>query len=239
MRRAWGRHRRAVRLGPYLLRYDLRMLDAATPLLLWLALTAPPTAIPTPVLPLLQPEVVQRLIDPPRCLAAQCVNGEWQREAMASIPAGQRRIDANDLPGSGSRLRLPGNRPDWVKAQGSNARVGMQYGVQAMQTKDTSLKMSVDTGYRMKGYADDGIAGTGPILRGQVEWQQALGKRTRLSQTTRLETGQRGTYLRNSLQVKTQLLPALTLSSGVEVSRDSNLVGRNKTDATMNLRYAF
>ena len=99
--------------------------------------------------------------------------------------------------------------------------------------------MSVDTGYRMKGYADDGIAGTGPILRGQVEWQQALSKNTRLSQTTRVETGQRGTFLRNSLQVKTQLRPALTLSSGVDLSHDSNLVGRNKTNATMNLKYAF
>ncbi|HOV96126.1 MAG TPA: DUF481 domain-containing protein [Thermomonas sp.] len=215
------------------------MLDAATPLMLWLALSAPPTAISTPPLPLLQPEVVQRLIDPPRCLAAHCLNGEWQQDAMAPIPAGQRRIGADDLPGSGGRLRLAAGRSDWVKAQGSNARVGMQYGVQALQTKDTSLKMSVDTGYRMKGYADDGIAGTGPILRGQLEWQQALGKRTRLSQTTRLETGQRGTYLRNSLQVKTQLQPALTLSSGVEMRRDSNLVGRNQTDATLNLRYAF
>ena len=215
------------------------MLDAATPLMLWLALSAPPTAISTPPLPLLQPEVVQRLIDPPRCLAAHCLNGEWQQDAMAPIPAGQRRIGADDLPGSGGRLRLAAGRSDWVKAQGSNARVGMQYGVQALQTKDTSLKMSVDTGYRMKGYADDGIAGTGPILRGQLEWQQALGKRTRLSQTTRLETWQRGTYLRNSLQVKTQLQPALTLSSGVEMRRDSNLVGRNQTDATLNLRYAF
>jgi putative salt-induced outer membrane protein YdiY len=101
------------------------------------------------------------------------------------------------------------------------------------------VKVSVDTGYRMKGYADDGIAGTGPILRGQVEWQQALSKRTRLSQTTRVETGQHGAYLRNSLQVKTQLQPKLTLSSGLETSRDSQLTGRNKTDATMNLRYAF
>jgi hypothetical protein len=54
-----------------------------------------------------------------------------------------------------------------------------------------------------------------------------------------VETGQRGTFLRNSLQVKTQLRPALTLSSGVDLSHDSNLVGRNKTNATMNLKYAF
>lgn len=215
------------------------MLAAATPLMLWLALSAPP-AVTTPApLPLLQPAVAQRLVDPPRCLAAHCLHGEWQQAALVSIPAGQRRIDAEDLPGSGSRLRLASNRSDWLKAQGNKARLGMQYGTQAMQTRDTSLKMSVDTGYRMKGYADDGIAGTGPILRGQVEWQQALGKRTRLSQTTRVETGQQGAYLRNSLQLKTQLQPKLTLSTGVELSRDSHLAGRNKTDASMNLRYAF
>ena len=64
--------------------------------MLWLALSAPPSAItPTP-LPMLQPVVVQRLINPTRCLAAQCVDGEWQLEAMASIPAGQRRIGTED-----------------------------------------------------------------------------------------------------------------------------------------------
>jgi hypothetical protein len=207
--------------------------------LLWLAFSAPPTAIALPPLPVLQPEVVQRLIDPPRCLKARCVNGEWSVDAMADIPSGQRRLDADDLPGSGGRLRLPNERRDWMKAQGSNARVGMQYGVQAMKTRDTSVRVSVDTGYRLQGYADDGIAGTGPILRGQVEWNQALGKRARLSQTTRIETGQHGAYLRNSLLVNVQLQPMLTLSSGVEMRRDSDLVGRNQTDATLKLRYAF
>jgi len=207
--------------------------------LLWLAFSAPPTAIALPPLPVLQPEVVQRLIDPPRCLKARCVNGEWSVDAMADIPSGQRRLDADDLPGSGGRLRLPNERRDWMKAQGSNARVGMQYGVQAMKTRDTSVRVSVDTGYRLQGYADDGTAGTGPILRGQVEWNQALGKRARLSQTTRIETGQHGAYLRNSLLVNVQLQPMLTLSSGVEMRRDSDLAGRNQTDATLRLRYAF
>ena len=207
--------------------------------LLWLAFSAPPTAIALPPLPVLQPEVVQRLIDPPRCLKARCVNGEWSVDAMADIPSGQRRLDADDLPGSGGRLRLPNERRDWMKAQGSNARVGMQYGVQAMKTRDTSVRVSVDTGYRLQGYADDGTAGTGPILRGQVEWNQALGKRARLSHTTRIETGQHGAYLRNSLLVNVQLQPMLTLSSGVEMRRDSDLVGRNQTDATLRLRYAF
>lgn len=207
--------------------------------LLWLAFTAPATTLALPPMPVLQPEVVQRLLDPPRCLAARCVNGEWEVQAMAPIAAGQRRISAEDLPGSGGKLQMADNRRDWVKAQGSNARVGMQYGVQAMQTRGTSVKMSVDTGYRLKGYADDGTAGTGPILRGQVEWNQALGKSAKLTQTTRLEAGQRGTYLRNSLLLKVQLQPALTLNSGVELRRDSALAGRNQTDATLNLKYAF
>ena len=207
--------------------------------LLWLAFSAPPTTIALPLLPVLPPEVAQRLIDPPRCLKARCVNGEWSVDAMAAIPSGQRRIDANDLPGGGGQLRLPNERRDWMKPQGSNARVGVQYGVQAMKTRDTSVRVSVDTGYRLQGYADDGTAGTGPILRGQVEWNQALGKRARLSQTTRIETGQHGAYLRNSLLLNVQLQPMLTLSSGVEMRRDSDLVGRNQTDATLKLKYAF
>jgi hypothetical protein len=207
--------------------------------LLWLAFSAPPTVIAQLTVPVLQPEVAQRLVDPPRCLAAQCVNGEWQVEAMAAIPAGQRRIGSDDLPGAAGQLRLPSERRDWMKAQGSNARVGLQYGVQALKTAETTLRVSVDTGYRLQGYADDGIASTGPILRGQVEWNQALGQRAQLSQTTRLEAGQRGAYLRNSLLLKVQLQPMLILSSGVELRRDSALAGRNQTDATLKLRYAF
>ena len=207
--------------------------------LLWLVLAAPPTALAVPPLPVLQPEVVQRLLDPPRCLAARCANGEWVVEAMPAIPLGQRRVGPDDLPGGGGRLRVPGATRDWVKAQGSNARVGMQYGLQALQTRDTSVKLSVDTGYRLKPYADDGIAGTGPIVRGQLEWNQALGRHARLSQVTRLETGQHGAFLRNSLLLNVQLQPTLTLSSGVEMRRDSDLAGRNQTDATLKLKYAF
>jgi hypothetical protein len=207
--------------------------------LLWLAFTAPPTALAQPLVPVLKPEIVQRLLDPPRCLKARCASGEWVVDAMPAIPSGQRRLDADDLPGSGGRLRLPNERRDWMKPQGSNARVGMQYGMQAMKTRDTSVRVSVDTGFRLQGYADDGIAGTGPILRGQVEWNQALGKRARLSQTTRVETGQHGAYLRNSLLLNVQLQPMLTLSSGVELRRDRDLAGRNQTDATLKLKYAF
>lgn len=207
--------------------------------LLWLAFSAPPTALHPPLLPVLPPEVAERLVVAPRCLKARCVNGEWSVDAMAAIPSGQRRVDADDLPGSGGRLRLPNERRDWVKAQGSNARVGMQYGLQAVKKPGTSVRVSVDTGYRLQGYADDGTAGTGPILRGQVEWNQALGKRARLSQVTRVETGQHGAYLRNSLLLNVQLQPTLTLSSGVEMRRDSDLAGRNQTDATLKLKYAF
>lgn len=207
--------------------------------LLWLALSAPPAIIANAPVSILPAEVAQRLVDPPRCLRASCVGNEWQVEVMPQIPSGQRRIGADDLPGAGGSLKFSNERRDWVKAQGSNARVGMQYGIQALKTRDTSVRVAVDTGYRMQGYADDGTAGTGPILRGQVEWSHALGARTRLSQTTKVETGQSGVYLRNSLLFKTELMPDLTLSSGVEMRRDSDVRSRNKTDATLNLKYAF
>ena len=207
--------------------------------LLWLAFTAPPIVIDHAAVPVLRPEVAQRLVEPPRCLVARCTNGEWVVDAMPQIPAGQRRIDGNDLPGHGGRLRIKDERRDWVRSQGSNARVGMQYGVQALSRDDASVAFSVDTAYRLQAYADDGTAGTGPVLRGQMEWRQALGERARLSQTTRVETGQHGTYLRNSLLFNLQLQPDLTLSSGVELRRDSDASGRNQTDATVNLRYAF
>ena len=208
--------------------------------LLWLAFIAPPAAIDQAPVALPQPVVVQRVLAPPRCEPARCLSGEWNASAMAAIPGGQRRIDGHDLPGSGVRLLLAdAQRRDWMKPQGSNARVGLQYGVEAETPPGTQLRVAFDTGFRLQAYADDGIAGTGPVLRGQLEWQQALGERTRLSQTTRVETGQHGTFLRNSLQVKLALQPGLVLSSGVEVRRDSDVAGRNQTDATLHLRYAF
>ena len=208
--------------------------------LLWLAFTAPPITLGHAPAPIIEPVVVQRLLAPPRCLAPACAHGEWQVAAMARIPAGQRRIDADDLPGNGSLLHIADRkRRDWMKPQGSNDRVGVQVGMQALNTDDASVAFSVDTAYRLQAYADDGTAGTGPVLRGQLEWRQALGERARLSQTTRVETGQHGTFLRNSLLFKLQLQPQLTLSSGVEFRRDSDISGRNQTDATLNLRYAF
>ncbi|MEF9979356.1 MAG: DUF481 domain-containing protein [Thermomonas sp.] len=208
--------------------------------LLWLAFTAPPITLDHVPAPIIEPVVAQRLLAPPQCLAAACVHGEWLVEAMADIPAGQRRIDAGDLPGNGSLLQIADRkRRDWMKPQGSNDRVGMQYGMQAFSSDEASVAFSVDTAYRLQGYADDGTAGTGPVLRGQLEWRQALGERARLSQTTRVETGQHGTYLRNSLLFNLQLQRDLTLSSGVEFRRDSDVTGRNQTDATLNLRYAF
>jgi hypothetical protein len=208
--------------------------------LLWLAFSAPPSAIHLAPVPAMDTRVVERLADPPRCLSARCASGEWQVDAMPAIPAGQLRIDGEALPGAGARLRVSSQpRNDWVKAQGSNARIGMQYGVRALASDDASLALAVDTGYRLQGYAEDGTAGTGPVLRGNVEWRQALGERTRLSQTTRIETGLHGTYLRNSLLLKFQLQPALTLDTGVELRRDSEASGRNQTDAKVNLRYAF
>ena len=208
--------------------------------LLWLAFTAPPITLDHVPAPILEPVVAQRLLAPPQCLAAACLHGEWQLSGLPEIPAGQRRLDAGDLPGTGSVLHIADRkRRDWMKPQGSNDRVGMQVGMNALSTDDASVAFSVDTAYRLQAYADDGTAGTGPVLRGQLEWRQALGERARLSQTTRVETGQHGTYLRNSLQLNIKLQPDLTLSSGVDMRRDSDVRGRNQTDATLNLRYAF
>jgi hypothetical protein len=208
--------------------------------LLWLAFSVPPSAIEVAPVAAIDAALVQRLADPPQCLSARCASGEWQVRAMPAIPAGQRRIDGDALPGAGGRLQVAAQpRKDWMKAQGSNARVGLQYGMQALKSEYASLAWAIDTGYRLQGYAEDGIAGTGPVLRGNLEWRQALGERTRLSQVTRIETGQHGTYLRNSLLLKFQLQPALTLDTGVETRRDSEVTGRNQTDAKLNLRYVF
>lgn len=206
---------------------------------LLLALSAPPAiAVQSPP-PLLAPAVAERVADPPRCLQARCLSGEWRIEAMADIPAGQLRVDGDSLPGGGARLQLPDARRDWIKARGSNALVGLQYGLRLRSDPDGSLSVTMEPGYRMQGYAEDGIAGTGPVLRGRLAWNGELAPGVRLSQTTRLETGAGSTYVRNSLLLDVELQPRLTLGSGVETSRDSAVAGRNQTNATLKLRYLF
>ena len=55
--------------------------------LLWLAFSVPPSAIELAPVPVMDAAVVQRLADPPRCLAARCASGEWLVQAMPAIPA--------------------------------------------------------------------------------------------------------------------------------------------------------
>lgn len=207
--------------------------------LLWLAFSAPPAVLAEPPVQVLRPELAQRFVAPPLCIDPRCVRDEWQVPATAMIPAGQRRLDGDDLPGAGTRLRFHDERRDWLRAQGNNSRIGMQYGVQALKSEASSLRLAVDTGYRMQGYADNGMAGTGAIVRGRMEWQQALGPLAHLSQDTQLEAGQHGAYLRNQLRLKLQLQPGLTLGSGIDLRRDSAIDSRNRTDATLDLRYVF
>lgn len=205
--------------------------------LLGLVLAAPPTLGALPPTPLLQQELVLRLVDPPRCLHARCLAGEWRVEAMPTIPSGQLPVDGNALPGGGARPNLPGTPPEQVKLRGNNARVGLQYGRQMAKTGQTSVRVVMETGYRLQGHADDGISGTGPVLHGQLEWSHALGQRSRLSQTARLEAGQHGAYLRNNLLLDLSLHPKWSLGAGVETRRDSHLTTRNQTDLTLKLRY--
>ena len=84
----------------------------------------------------------------------------------------------------------------------------------------------------------DGIAGTGQCAR-QPGMAAGAGRAHPALGGHRIETGQHGTYLRNSLQLKFQLQPALTLDTGVELRRDSEVTGRNQTDAKLNLRCVF
>lgn len=208
--------------------------------LLWPAFIAPPIALEhaPPVLP--QPVLAARLLAVPACGWMRCLDSEWNPQAQPAIPAGQLRVDAEALPGGRVQLQLADARHrEWMKPEGSKARFGLQYGIEAMDTQATRLKLAVDTGWRLQAYAEDGIAGTGPVLRGRMEWQQALWPNARLSQVTRVETGQRGTYLRNSVQLQWTLRPAWTLDSGLELRRDSDVRSRNQTDANLTLRYAF
>lgn len=94
----------------------------------------------------------------------------------------------------------------------------------------------------MQPYVDDGVATTGAVARGKVEWRQQLAPRTLLVQQLKLEAGRSDTYVRNTVGVDVEVLPQWLLQSSLETRHDSAADGgRGRTENTgkVQLRYAF
>lgn len=218
----------------------------------WLALLAPPVYVlplpQAPELPAAMALATGRAELRTPCLALRCRDAEWQPPSPASTYAFRgedQPVRRSVLPGQaspGPRLRASASRRDWVAGDGNAARLGARYGIDAIRTPDTRLTMEVGTGYRLQPYADDGIADTGVVARGYVEWRRTLAPWAALTQQLRVETGRGDTVVRTRVGVDVELLPQWTLRSSVDTRHDSaGNGGRGVTDSngTVQLRYVF
>ena len=194
---------------------------------LWFAVLGQPVfALPFPQAPDL-PSVVAiasaRVSLQRPCRSLECLRAGW--EALPSGPVlGERSPFSQPAPLPAHRrfgLHAPASDIDWMATHGSNSRLGARYGVEAIRSPDTSVRIEIGSGYRLVPYVDDGVGETGPVARGRVEWQQRIGDSARLHQELRVEAGRNDTSVRNALALDVELHPNWTLRSRVELRHDS------------------
>lgn len=149
-----------------------------------------------------------------------------------------------ELPGQarrGQSLRAPTTRNSWVASELNTARLGARYGIQALDSGDTSLRFELGTGLRWQPYADNGSASQGLVARGMFDLQHKLSQSTRLNQRTWFETGHDARYVRSALGLTWQLQPRLSLQTEVEVRHHAFEHGgeQTRTEGRTQLRYRF
>lgn len=214
----------------------------------WFAVIGQPLSpLPMPEMPD-QPLAVAveaaRMSSLPTCFSLVCGDAEWsdrhfQRFGSADKPG------ARPLPGSpvySFQLSAPASSREWMDSYARDWRVGARYGMEAIRRPNTQVKVVFGTGYRLQPWVDDGVGVTGPVARASVDLFQRFGERTRLSQQIQLETGRNNsTFVRNSITFDVEILPQVTLKSGVETRRVATGTGdaTTETQGSMRLQYAF
>ncbi|MGH8031600.1 MAG: DUF481 domain-containing protein [Luteimonas sp.] len=186
------------------------------------------------------------------CYALACADAEWM------APTRDTTLRQPRVPGTLSRLRpivpsplatrryaslsAPASRRDWVSAQADSSKVQSTYGIEAIRTPDTDIRLQIGTGYRLEPGADDGTATPGPIARGGVALSQRIGPKAQLQQQVTVETGRRNTVVRQTLGVDLLVAPQWTLRSDVDIRHDTAADGgKGATDAesSVKLKYDF
>ena len=208
----------------------------------WLAVLMPPVFVqPFPQAPEVPAAIAlatgQVSLQRP-CYSLACLQAGWHRPAPP-LPV-RRNPFAMPRPLRAARdgLGVRATQRDWVASDGSNARFGARYGIEAIRDPDTEVRIEVGSGYRLQPYADDGIAHIGPVARGSLQWLQRVGDNARLVQQVRVETGPGDTFVRNSMALDITLMPNWTLRSSVDV-RHHSAADDTATQGSLQLRYAF
>lgn len=182
------------------------------------------------------------------CYALVCDDAEWMAPSRYTtllrpgVPGTLQRLRAATASPLATRryssLSAPATPRDWVDTRGSDAKVGATFGVEAIRTPVTDLRVQLGTGYRIVPYTDYGTAAEGLIARGGLQLSQRFGDRTHLNQQVSVETGRHNTYTRQVIGVDFALQPQWTLRSQVEMRHDSR-ADETDTEGSLKLHYDF
>lgn len=186
------------------------------------------------------------------CYALACADAEWmsptrytslsQPRVPGTLPRLRRSAPSPLATRSYTSLSAPVSQRGWVDTQGDSTRIGTTFGLEALSTPLTDLKVQVGTGYRLEPYADWGTARAGPVARGGVELSQSLGQRAQLQQQVTVETGRANTVVRQTLGVDYIVAPQWTLRSDLEMRHDTAAdggKGQTDTEGSVKLEYGF
>ncbi|MDR6991734.1 DUF481 domain-containing protein [Luteimonas sp. 3794] len=199
------------------------------------------TAVATRQVPLRRP-----------CYRLSCRDVEWtagvarQRIWSPKAPGVRPRTVAQPLVKLPDRRLAPLHSPfssrAFVRSGGNHVKWDARYGLEAIRSPETSLRLEFGTGVRIEPYTDFGTAAMGPIATGQVQLSQEIGTRASFTQEVQVETGRENTFLRQTLAFDYELFPQWTLRSDFELRHDTlGNGGRGSTDTegSVKLRRAF
>jgi len=186
------------------------------------------------------------------CYRLSCRDVEWVADAARpriwspKAPGVRPRTVAQPLVKLPDRrfvsLHSPFSSREWSRAGGNHVRWDASYGLEAIRSPETLLRVEFGTGFRIEPYTDYGTAAMGPVARGQLQLSQELGRHASFTQQVQVETGRENTFLRQTLAFDYELFPEWTLRSDFELRHDTlGNGGRGSTDTegSLKLRRVF
>jgi putative salt-induced outer membrane protein len=114
------------------------------------------------------------------------------------------------------------------------------YGHDFIENERTTFTTEIGPGYRRAKNASTGEIESGAILRGKLDYKQALTANTQLFNTLLVESGSDNTFAQNDAGVSVAMNEAFALKAGVRLRHNTDVgPGIDKTDTltTLNLVY--
>jgi putative salt-induced outer membrane protein len=116
------------------------------------------------------------------------------------------------------------------------------FGYKLVDNERTTLQTEIGPGYRRARRRDDGATESDLILRGLVDYKQALTATTTLTNTLLFESGADNTFAQNDFGVSVAMNSRLALKAGLQLRHNTEVEATTKrtdTLTTVNLVYSL